>query len=262
MDNALSTPSSKSVTLGEISSSFKYRRIGRCPSPPVWGCYELNSRDSDSDSQSQSDSEDDEAVSIIVAAIDPANIPLPPSPIPVPISMEAESSQTAPVHDGEPEGAASGDSPSTGVPIDDQAPPPENPTEDTTDNAQNPEEPCNDCSRPKLDKGKGREIIVDSPSVSTPSEVEQCSPPTPSSRHSRRIARHQRRTPKYQPILTIRSSHGWIWNQELFVPHYMKDRYISYPPDEPSSNGGTPGIEYDCVGITLSAEDLTQVLPP
>ncbi|KAG8753568.1 hypothetical protein FRC14_005910 [Serendipita sp. 396] len=260
MDNALSTPSNKSVALADPSSSFKYRRVGRCPSPPVWGCYELNTPENDSDSQSQSDSDDDEAVSIIVAAIDPANIPLPPSPIPVPISVEAECSQSAPVHDGEPEGAASGDSPSMETPIAEQAPPSDNVT-DTNDNAQGSDESCNDCSRPKLDKGKGREIVIDSPPVSTPTEAEQCSPPTPSSRVSRRLARNQNRTPKYQPILTIRSSHGWIWNQELFIPYYMKDRYISYPPDAPSSND-TPGIEYDCVGITLTADDLAQVLPP
>jgi hypothetical protein len=35
---------------------------------------------------------------------------------------------------------------------------------------------------------------------------------------------------------------------------------ISYPPEQQQTEG--PGVEYDCVGITLTADDLTQVLPP
>jgi hypothetical protein len=91
------------------------------------------------------------------------------------------------------------------------------------------------CGRPtlsKIDKGKGREVLIDPTSsstepisTSTPTPIptsestEQsnetvCTPPTPSSR-TRRSRRDKERghRPKYQPILTIRSSHGWLWNQ-------------------------------------------------
>jgi hypothetical protein len=177
------------------------------------------------------------------------------------------------------------------------------PTTRSGDNKDGDEpEPCpTDCGRPtlsKIDKGKGREVLIDPTSSSTepiststptpiptPVSNEQtnetvCTPPTPSSR-TRRSRREKERghRPKYQPILTIRSSHGWLWNQDLFVPHYMKDRYTTFPPDPyhghpsahpshshsgSSSNGiQTPaGVEYDCVAIALTAEDLEQMLPP
>ncbi|CAG7849160.1 SubName: Full=Uncharacterized protein {ECO:0000313/EMBL:CCA68798.1} [Serendipita indica DSM 11827] len=210
------------------------------------GCYELDVHDSDSDNSSNSsnsDSDDDDALSIIIAdAIDPANIPLPPSPVHSEPSLPASTTQGATSNDS----AADADL---------------GQTEQSDQTEQSAEDACNDCTQPRLDKGKGREIILEEPAAARPASpvviVEQTSPQTPRSRPS---SRSRRRSPKYQPILTIRSSHGWIWNQDLFVPHYMKDRYISYPPEPPSSD--TPGIEFDCVGITLTPEDLSQVLPP
>ncbi|KIM33623.1 hypothetical protein M408DRAFT_19885 [Serendipita vermifera MAFF 305830] len=246
--------------------SFKHRRIGRCASPPVWGCYELEVNDSDSDSMSQSQSgdehDDDEAISVIVSSeLDPVNIPLPPSPIPILIHVDAdlEGANAAAVvtslSDSLPADAGS----QAQQDSDDRLQP-------ESSQEQQQDENCTDCSKPKLDKGKGREVVSpvpqdSSPQTPTSSSDQQCTPQTPSSRLSRRAQRQQRaqhRTPKYQPILTIRSSHGWIWNQDLFVPHYMKDRYISFPPEQSEGHG----VEYDCVGITLTAEDLSQVLPP
>ena len=84
---------------------------------------------------------------------------------------------------------------------------------------QRQEDACNDCTQPRLDKGKGREIVVDSPPEAASSIVEESSPQTPASRPTRPSSRSQRRSPKYQPILTIRSSHGWIWNQVRSFPY-------------------------------------------
>ena len=114
-------------------------------------------------------------------------------------------------------------------------------------------------------------------------EEDRCPTPTPAVSTRRR----------YRPILTTRSSHGWVWNQvwttlplplmdhvlkamrsqELFVPTYMKDRCIAVIPELPSltfslhdpstasSNGATREFEVDSVGITLTPDDLRRVLP-
>jgi hypothetical protein len=215
-------------------SAFKLRRIGRCASPPVWvcirilikyrfyccqcclqlanvmfhqGCYELDVAVSDSDSQSQSDTDgahscdededqadgDDGKISIIITPVDPANIPLPPSPPPIIVSMESSASPAS--DSAQPTPALEAES---------------NPS---LNDQGSQEEGCADCDKPKLDKGKGREVLVDVPTPSTPQPTEQCTPGTPSSRKTRRSSRSSRRTPTYRPILTIRSSHGWIWNQ-------------------------------------------------
>ncbi|PVG04287.1 hypothetical protein CPB86DRAFT_211985 [Serendipita vermifera] len=225
--NLLVTPTNTVVG----SPFYKYRSMGRCPSPPVWGCYELNCND--------------------------MNIPLPPSPVTVVTPMESEQDATAPAPQ-DPASAVTNDSSADAALGDDAQKSPS--PEVTQENQESSDENCGDYARPKLDKGKGREVLVDLPPTPVPVTLEQCTPSTPSSRMTRRSARTRQRTPKFQPILTIRSSHGWVWNQDLFVPHYMKDRYTSYPPDQPSTDG--PNVEYDCIGITLTQEDLTIVVPP
>ena len=198
---------------------------------------------SQSDENEEHGDEDDEGISVIISSeVDPINIPLPPSPVPVIISMMQEDDVPA----AEPTAAEPSDS-SLPADADSQATQPHE--HEIQQDIQNPGEleqqdehesaDCADCSRPKIDKGKGR-LVTES---SSSSSDQQCTPQTPSSRLSRRAQRAQhaqRRSPKYQPILTIRSSHGWIWNQvsllpvdlktcidhsqDLFVPHYMKDR--------------------------------------
>jgi hypothetical protein len=53
------------------------------------------------------------------------------------------------------------------------------------------------------------------------------SPPSPSvSKQSPKRERRRARRPVYdpRPILTIHKSQGFVWNQDLFVPPYIKDR--------------------------------------
>jgi hypothetical protein len=57
------------------------------------------------------------------------------------------------------------------------------------------------------------------------------SPPSPSvSKQSPKRERRRARRPVYnpRPILTIHKSQGFVWNQDLFVPPYIKDR-CTYP---------------------------------
>jgi hypothetical protein len=120
----------------------------------------------------------------------------------------------------------------------------------TTRDGDEAEACSTDCGRPtlsKIDKGKGREVLLDPTSsstepisTSTPTPIptsdatEQanetvCTPPTPSSRTRRsRRDRERGHRPKYQPVLTIRSSHGWLWNQvrgplRLYYPKKLND---------------------------------------
>jgi len=233
MDTTPGSPSlSSSVRLE--ASTFKHRRIGRCASPPVWvrepsgylymaltfcntqGCYELDVNDSENESVSQSESDEEEGISVIISSeVDPVNIPLPPSPVPIIILMDSESPQDPLLLDAD-QGAAETIMISDSLPAvvaDADALPGDTPqTKESPQETQ--DESCStDCGRQKIDKGKGREVVPDSPQSPTSSVDQQCVPQTPSSRVSRRAQRTQRRGPKYQPILTIRSSHGWIWNQ-------------------------------------------------
>ncbi|KAJ1307396.1 hypothetical protein OPQ81_001501 [Rhizoctonia solani] len=59
------------------------------------------------------------------------------------------------------------------------------------------------------------------------------------------IRRKQRREPVYRPILTIRRSEGFVWNQELFLPSYIRDRYIATSPNSSSFHSG-PGNTSAC----------------
>jgi hypothetical protein len=124
--------------------------------------------------------------------------------------MESEQDATAPAPQ-DPPSAVTNDS-STDAALGDEAQTSPNP-QVTQDAQESPDENCGDYTAPKLDKGKGREVLVDLPPTPAPVTLEQCTPSTPSSRMTRRSTRARQRTPKYQPILTIRSSHGWVWNQ-------------------------------------------------
>jgi hypothetical protein len=183
------------------------------------GCYELDVNDSDNESVSQSESDDEEGISVIISSeVDPVNIPLPPSPVPIIISMDSESPQDPQVLDAD-QGAAETIMASDSLPaVDADADALLGDKPQLVESPQEPQETrdesCStDCGRQKIDKGKGREVLPDSPQSPASSADQQCVPQTPSSRISRRAQRTQRRGPKYQPILTIRSSHGWIWNQ-------------------------------------------------
>ena len=192
------------------------------------GCYELDVSGSDSETGSQSESEDEEGISVIISnEVDPANIPLPPSPIPIVISMDSESAQEPPVLDtdqGAAETLMANDSPPTAADADavlGKTPQQEESPQEIRDTQ---DESCStECGRQKLDKGKGREVVEESPQSPISSSDQQCVPQTPPSRISRRAQRTQRRSPKYQPILTIRSSHGWIWNQVGGLLHNVVD---------------------------------------
>ncbi|KAF8311949.1 hypothetical protein DL93DRAFT_2098481 [Clavulina sp. PMI_390] len=76
----------------------------------------------------------------------------------------------------------------------------------------------------------------------------------------------------YRPILTIKSSQGFVWNQELFIPAWQKDRYhcSTSPSSAPYATGASPastyagsGMEYEveCVDIRIREGELEHIVP-
>ncbi|KAF8339787.1 uncharacterized protein EI90DRAFT_3151240 [Cantharellus anzutake] len=72
----------------------------------------------------------------------------------------------------------------------------------------------------------------------------------------------------YRPILTIKSSQGFVWNQDLFVPAWQKDRYLcstspssnfSHPTPAPLSSG--MDFEVECVEIRVRESELNELIP-
>ena len=85
--------------------------------------------------------------------------------------------------------------------------------------------------------------------------------------------RRRHRPPVYtlRPILTIQKSQGFVWNQDLFVPPYIKDRYVAStsPPNSrgfmstslSSTNSGMSEYEVEVVEIRVNEGDLSQIMP-
>ncbi|KAG6819552.1 hypothetical protein H0H93_010762 [Arthromyces matolae] len=90
----------------------------------------------------------------------------------------------------------------------------------------------------------------------------------------------KKRSPVYtlRPILTIQRSQGFVWNQadadvqqDLFVPPYIKDRYIAStsPPNSKgfisssvsSTNSALTDYEVEVVEIRVKEGDLDYIIP-
>ncbi|KZP22626.1 hypothetical protein FIBSPDRAFT_859393 [Athelia psychrophila] len=80
------------------------------------------------------------------------------------------------------------------------------------------------------------------------------------------------RQPVYtlRPILTIQRSQGFVWNQDLFVPPYIKDRYAfsTSPPNSTgfstsasSTNSALENYEVEVVEIRVNEGDLDGIIP-
>ncbi|EKM48546.1 uncharacterized protein PHACADRAFT_108758 [Phanerochaete carnosa HHB-10118-sp] len=82
----------------------------------------------------------------------------------------------------------------------------------------------------------------------------------------------KRRQPVYtlRPILTIQKSQGFVWNQDLFVPPYIKDRYVAstspsnsrgFHPSSLSSNSSMTDYEVEVVEIRVKEGELKDIIP-
>jgi hypothetical protein len=99
----------------------------------------------------------------------------------------------------------------------------------------------------------------------------EVTPKSPCKSDKKKVRRHRERVESvsdYKPILTIKSCQGFVFNQELFIPPYIKDRYRT-STSSPSCNLGIPGISYsgmdyevECVEIRVSEGEVLKDLVP
>ncbi|KAK0444088.1 hypothetical protein EV421DRAFT_1802011 [Armillaria borealis] len=93
--------------------------------------------------------------------------------------------------------------------------------------------------------------------------------PEPAKRRHRKRERQHVYT--LRPILTIQRSQGFVWNQDLFVPPYIKDRYVAStsPPNSAgfistsvsSTNSALNDYEVEVVEIRVQDGDLDHIIP-
>jgi len=107
----------------------------------------------------------------------------------------------------------------------------------------------NTDSPSKVDKGKQRAVESE--------PAEEVAPP------KRNHRRPKQRRPSWnpRPILTIHKSQGFVWNQDLFVPPYIRDRYVAstsppkakgfVPASWSSQDSGLGGYEVEVVEIRV-----------
>ncbi|KAF9532692.1 hypothetical protein CPB83DRAFT_847225 [Crepidotus variabilis] len=86
----------------------------------------------------------------------------------------------------------------------------------------------------------------------------------------RRQRKKQQRVYTLRPILTIHKSQGFVWNQDLFVPPYIKDRYIAstsppnargFAPSSVSSNSTMADYEVEVVEIRVREGEIYDIIP-
>ncbi|EPQ54169.1 hypothetical protein GLOTRDRAFT_78105 [Gloeophyllum trabeum ATCC 11539] len=106
---------------------------------------------------------------------------------------------------------------------------------------------------------KGKQRAVDPPVMESPRKQQQ--------------QRRKHREPVFslRPILTIQKSQGFVWNQDLFVPPYIKDRYVAStsPPNSfgfvsasaSSTNSYINEYEVEVVEIRVKDGELHDIIP-
>lgn len=214
------------------ASFFRHRTLGRAPSPPTWACYEQIQYDDEysDDSTSDGDSHDED---------DDVD------------EDEDHDRDNSCSEDDEDYGHHPDSSSSS---IQGHEPPPSSEEEKSGDSSDGAKKDV---------KGKGRAV--------DPEHEVGDSPPSPPKPRLRSKKRHSgRRARTLRPILTIHKSQGFVWNQDLFVPPYIKDRYIAStsPPNSRgfvsssvSSTASFPDYEVEVVEIRVDEGYLDNIIP-
>jgi len=96
-------------------------------------------------------------------------------------------------------------------------------------------------------------------------------PEIPKKQQQPRQKKPRERVYTLRPILTIQGSQGFVWNQDLFVPPYIKDRYAvsTSPPNSlgfvstsaSSTNSALDNYEVEVVEIRVTEKDLDRLIP-
>ncbi|KAL5508789.1 hypothetical protein ACEPAG_7244 [Sanghuangporus baumii] len=236
-------------------STYRRQRLGRAPSPPTWLWYEQIPYDDDSscsdddvsvdggdydDDQDDSCSEDDEDYSRAHGTrSERGGAPAAPA-------SESGSSNTGSISGSdemgeghhEDNGASDGDTPKETMEIDD---------------------------RGSTEKAGGEGVKKDVKGKQRAVEPEVVESPKPRERRKKRQP-----VITLRPILTIQKSQGFVWNQDLFVPPYIKDRYVasaspansnSCYPMCASSYNAMQDYEVDVVEIRVKEGEFADIIP-
>ncbi|KAH0833460.1 hypothetical protein J3R83DRAFT_12580 [Lanmaoa asiatica] len=227
----MTSPASISTPNSPYSSYFRRRTIGRAASPPTWACYEQIPYDDDDDDDDYSDSQSEDDS----------------------CSEDAEDYHTSHEHTlDHPVVTASDSQDDTHVQnmeIDGA-----DRHTDTPSSASNDEK--NAAQFKKDIKGKQRAVDPE---------------PEPEATKRRHRKRDRRPTHTLRPILTIQKSQGFVWNQDLFVPPYIKDRYVAStsPPASrgfisnswSSTTSSITDYEVEVVEIRIRDDELYDIIP-
>ncbi|KLO17376.1 hypothetical protein SCHPADRAFT_900651 [Schizopora paradoxa] len=218
------------------TSPFTYRRrLGRCPSPPTWAWYEQIPFPEDDSDNTDSGVEDDEDDSC----------------------SEDDDSYGRDDEAGDRPVSPS-DSGSEGVRRSEGGADALGPTDQAGDSEMSEKVEHTGSDQPnassELDTKKdikGKQRAVDPP------EVDE------SPRRRERRKKHREPVFKFRPILTIQRSHGFVWNQDLFVPPYIKDRYVAStsPPDQSGCLSSYNDYEVDVVEIRVKEGEFANIIP-
>ncbi|KAF7327278.1 hypothetical protein MKEN_00305300 [Mycena kentingensis (nom. inval.)] len=223
-----------STNVSPNASPFRRRTIGRAASPPTWACYEQIRDYGYSDDDSEED-DDDEASADEGSRSD---------------SASGEDDDDA--AEVEPAGDHVGAGVDEGIVVDMEM--------DVDAPGNHPDAHSSPPPTPApavTAKAKGKQRAVDP------------EPPTPK-RHTRKGKRERERVYTLRPILSIQRSQGFVWNQDLFVPPYAKDRYIAStsPPSGgfistsvSSTNSALTDYEVEVVEIRVQEGEFEGILP-
>jgi len=216
------------------ASFFRHRTLGRAPSPPTWACYEQIQYDDEYSDDSASDGD----------------------------SRNEDDDEDDEDEDHDRDDSCSEDD-------EDYGHHPDSSSSSIQSHDQPPSSEESEKSKDLLDeakkdvKGKGR-------AVDPEHEVGDLPQPPPKPRLRSKKRHPARRTRTLRPILTIHKSQGFVWNQDLFVPPYIKDRYIA-STSPPNSRGFTsssvssttsfPDYEVEVVEIRVDEGYLSKIIP-
>ncbi|KAJ7146751.1 hypothetical protein C8R44DRAFT_758089 [Mycena epipterygia] len=209
--------------------TFRRRTIGRAASPPTWACYEQIHDDEDDFSDSGSEESCSED--------------------------EADYARAAAGHESDSED-------SDDVVTSDQQ----------VDDVAHDMEMDVDAEGLGLGAGAGEEAAsARNKALEAQKDVkgkQRAVEPEPEATKRRHRKKQRQQVYTLRPILTIHRSQGFVWNQDLFVPPYIKDRYVAStsPPNSistsfSSTNSALTDYEVEVVEIRVQEGEFDGIIP-
>lgn len=260
-----STPSNGALTIAKPSQTdspptaasyppFRRRTLGRAASPPTWAYYEQIPLPEDGDSSSEDGDEDGG-------------------------DAEGDDAEDTSDHDGDSSSERSDEDDGEGEEDDEVAeldmefqhvgevPLAEDKMDVdfiTSEPAGNDEPQCDQDEDEEAERIQSAKARAQAKGKGKERAVEQEERP----RKGKKKHHRHHRQPAYRPILTIHRSQGFVWNQDLFVPSYIKDRYMTStsPPGESCislTNMSPPNMnpyDVEVVEIRVTGSELDDLM--